>query len=243
MATGAARDNPLGERAYNELLHRLITLEIRPGDALSEESLAADLGVGLTPVRRAIQRLAQEGLVRVYPRRATIAEEVRLSDIQHLWEIRVPLEETAAFYAAHRASARHKSELEMLAQRLEDPPTDAGGVLELHRRVHEAVAEASMNPFIADRTAKLLNLTLRCWHVLHQSGSLKDHDLRPHHLPLLRAIVDGDPDAAVSASRLHVHQSMPDGLTHDHRAPQPVMSRAMESLTEADLRSVGSRAR
>jgi DNA-binding GntR family transcriptional regulator len=219
MATAdSAPDGPLGERAYRELLHRLITLDIAPGDTLSEDTLAREIGVGVTPVRRAIQRLSQEGLVRVYPRRATIAEEVRISDMQHLWEIRVPLEETAAFHAARRASAAHVRELQRLAALLEDPPTEPVAVLELHRRVHEAVAQASMNPFIADSTAKLLNLTLRCWHVLHQSGSLRDHDLRPHHVPLLRAIIDRDPDAAVAASRLHVEQSIPADLPLDTRA-------------------------
>jgi GntR family transcriptional regulator, rspAB operon transcriptional repressor len=232
--TDAVPDGPLGERAYRELLRRLITLDIRPGDTLSEDTLAAEIGVGVTPVRRAIQRLSQEGLVRVYPRRATIAEEVRISDMQHLWEIRVPLEETAAFHAAQRASGAHIGELERLASRLEDPPTDPAAVLELHRRVHEAIADASMNPFIADSTTKLLNLTLRCWHVLHQSGSLRDHDLRPHHLPLLRAIIDRDAEAAVDASRLHVRQSVPDDLPLDPRTAQVV---------RPELSSAGPRAR
>lgn len=207
MTANGGPDLALGERAYQELLRRLITLEIRPGEPLSEDALASDLGLGVTPVRRAIQRLAQEGLVRIYPRRATIAEQVRHSDIRHLWEIRTPLEESAAFYAATRASDAHRRELESLLGRLEDPPHDAAAVLDLHRRVHEAVGEASMNPFIADGTTKLLNLTLRCWHLLHQSGSLQDHDLRPHHVPLLRAILDRDPGAAVAASRLHVKHS------------------------------------
>jgi DNA-binding GntR family transcriptional regulator len=222
--SGSVPDGPLGERAYRELLHRLITLDIAPGDTLSEETLANEIGVGVTPVRRAIQRLSQEGLVRVYPRRATIAEVVRISDMQHLWEIRVPLEEAAAFHAARRASATHRGELERLVARLEDPPTEPVAVLELHRRVHEAIAQASMNPFIADSTAKLLNLTLRCWHVLHQSGGLRDHDLRPHHVPLLRAIIDRDPDAAVAATRLHVAHSIPEDLPLDTRAPLSVGS-------------------
>lgn len=236
MATtsGSLPDGPLGERAYGELLHRLITLDIPPGDTLSEETLAQEIGVGVTPVRRAIQRLSQEGLVRVYPRRATIAEEVRISDMQHLWEIRVPLEETAAFHAARRASAAHLAELQRLTARLEDPPTEPVAVLELHRRVHEAIAQASMNPFIADSTAKLLNLTLRCWHVLHQSGSLRDHDLRPHHVPLLRAIIDRDPGAAVSASRLHVEQSIPADLPLDTGV---VPRSAQQPGTAADLES------
>jgi DNA-binding GntR family transcriptional regulator len=209
MAPYGGSDVALGERAYQELLRRLITLEIRPGEPLSEFALATDLGVGVTPVRRAVQRLAQEGLVRIYPRRATIAEQVRYSDLQHLWEIRTPLEETAAFYAAKRATEGHRRELAALLVRLEDPPQDATAVLELHRRVHEAIGAASMNPFVADGTTKLLNLTLRCWHVQHQSGSLQDHDLRPHHVPLLRAILERDPDAAVAASHRHVEQSLP----------------------------------
>ncbi|MGH3368027.1 MAG: GntR family transcriptional regulator [Nocardioidaceae bacterium] len=232
MTANGSPDVALGERAYRELLRRLITLEIRPGEPLSEYSLAAELGTGVTPVRRAIQRLAQEGLVRIYPRRATIAEEVRLSDIQHLWEIRTPLEETAAFYAAKRASDTHRRELEALLARLEEPPHDPTAVLDLHRRVHEAVGEASMNPFIAEGTTKLLNLTVRCWHVLHRSGGLRDHDLRPHHVPLLQAILDRDPEAALDASRLHVEHSLPS----DH----PQMPR---SAREGVRRRVRSRAR
>jgi DNA-binding GntR family transcriptional regulator len=245
MATsGSVPDGPLGERAYRELLHRLITLDIAPGDTLSEETLANEIGVGVTPVRRAIQRLSQEGLVRVYPRRATIAEVVRISDMQHLWEIRVPLEEAAAFHAARRASAAHLGELERLVAGLEDPPTEPVAVLELHRRVHEAVAQASMNPFIADSTAKLLNLTLRCWHVLHQSGSLRDHDLRPHHIPLLRAIIDRNPEAAVAASRLHVEQSIPEDLPLDTRAPHSVGSDPdWATGLEAALGAASTRAR
>ncbi len=236
VTAGGTTGGPLGERAYSELLHRLITLEIPPGAALSEESLAAELGVGVTPIRRALARLAQEGLLRVYPRRATIVEEVRISDVQHLWEIRVPLEETAAFYAAQRASPSHKRHLHELIGQLEDPPTEAGEVLELHRRVHEAVAAASMNPFIADRTAKLLNLTLRCWHVLHRSGSLDDHDLRPHHLPLLEAIIEGDPDAAVAASRLHVKRSL---SASGPNGPRAVRAAAPPEISERRPSQVG----
>jgi DNA-binding GntR family transcriptional regulator len=211
-------DGALGERAYQSLLQRLITLDIGPGEVLSEHSLARELGLGVTPIRRAIQRLAQEGLVRVYPRRATIAEEVRLSDIQHLWEIRTPLEETAAYYAAQRASDAHRRELQDLLRILEDPPTSAAEVLDLHRRVHEAIARASMNPYVAASMTRLLNLTLRCWHVLHQSGSLQNHDLRPHHVPLLQAILDSDPGAAVAASRLHVEHSTAGDLAHPPRS-------------------------
>jgi DNA-binding GntR family transcriptional regulator len=225
MAAHGGSDVALGDRAYHELLRRLITLQIRPGEPLSEDALAADLGVGVTPVRRAIQRLAQEGLVRIYPRRATIAEHVRYSDIQHLWEIRTPLEETAAFYAAKRASEEHRQELVALLDRLEDPPQEATAVLDLHRRVHEAIGAASMNPFVADGTTKLLNLTLRCWHVLHQSGSLQNHDLRPHHVPLLRAILDRDPEAAVAASRFHVEHSIPPELGAGPRSTRPGVRR------------------
>jgi DNA-binding GntR family transcriptional regulator len=242
-ANNGAPDGALGERAYQQLLRKLITLEIRPGEVLSEDALSQELGLGVTPIRRAVQRLAQEGLVRVYPRRATIAEPVRLSDIQYLWEIRTPLEETAAYYAALRASDAHRRELQGLVQALEDPPTDAAEVLGLHREVHEAIARASMNPFIAESMTKLLNLTLRCWHVLHQSGSLQDHDLRPHHLPLLRAVVDADPGAAVAASRLHVEHSTAGDLAHPPRSSRAGRSRQRRAHRASDVGSAGARSR
>jgi DNA-binding GntR family transcriptional regulator len=58
----------LTEQAYNRLEEMIVTLKLAPGAILSEQTLSAELGIGRTPIREALQRLAREGLVLVLPK-------------------------------------------------------------------------------------------------------------------------------------------------------------------------------
>src|SRR5688572_18605655 len=74
---GARADNPitLTERAYRELEEQIVTLQLKPGEFLSEYALSENLAIGRTPIREALQRLAQEGLVTVRPRKGILVSE------------------------------------------------------------------------------------------------------------------------------------------------------------------------
>ncbi len=61
----------IAERAYLELRDRIVKLRFAPGTVLREDELMADLGIGRTPLREAVKRLALESFVAVQPRRGT----------------------------------------------------------------------------------------------------------------------------------------------------------------------------
>ena len=97
-ATGA-RSGPgglLADRAYVELRDQIVTLAIPPGAPINEESLGRALGLGRTPLREAIKRLALENLVAVQPRRGTFVSAVEAADIVNInettnyWENHLP---------------------------------------------------------------------------------------------------------------------------------------------------------
>ena len=69
------RAETLTEQAYNRLEEMIVTLRFAPGAVLSEQALATEIGIGRTPVREALQRLAREGLVLVLPRKAIIVTD------------------------------------------------------------------------------------------------------------------------------------------------------------------------
>lgn len=74
---------------YETLRHKVLTLELRPGAALSENDLAAALGVSRTPVRESLILLAREGLVQVFPQVGSFVARVdpeRVADAQFLRE-------------------------------------------------------------------------------------------------------------------------------------------------------------
>lgn len=84
------------DKVYSAILELLINLRFKPGEKISEESVAALLGVSRTPVREALRRLAADGLVDIFPRRGVYAKEITARDILELYEIRMCLEIQAA---------------------------------------------------------------------------------------------------------------------------------------------------
>ena len=91
------RANPLStqtvmQAVYQRLLHEILTLELKPGEALSENMLADRLGVSRTPVREALVLLATKQLVDIYPQRKTIVAPIRISNLKKSQFIRESLE-------------------------------------------------------------------------------------------------------------------------------------------------------
>src|ERR1700735_4578935 len=120
MTTATTRRDPpgsrelLADRAYAELRDRIVTLGIAPGAPIDEDQLGSELGIGRTPVREAIKRLALENLVTVFPRRGTFASEINITDLADISDVRTQLEGHAALRAAQRITPARRAEVEEL---------------------------------------------------------------------------------------------------------------------------------
>ena len=84
---GAAADT-LTEQAYRLIEEQIVTLNLKPGDVLSEQLLSATLKIGRTPIREALQRLAREGLVTILPRKGILVADVNPRSQLLLLEVR-----------------------------------------------------------------------------------------------------------------------------------------------------------
>ena len=142
----------IAERAYRELRDRIVTLRLAPGTALREDELMAELGIGRTPLREAVKRLALEGFVAVQPRRGTYVTGVDAAEIVHITELRAELEAYAAALAARRMDAATRLEaadlLEQVARLARDDDHEA--LMQVDRRIHAFVWAASGNPYLVD---------------------------------------------------------------------------------------------
>ncbi|MEV8568451.1 GntR family transcriptional regulator [Streptomyces sp. NPDC051322] len=146
----------------HELLRaRIIRLELEPGTALSENDLAAELGVSRTPVRESLILLGDEGLVDVYPQLGTFVSRIRLSDITAAQFIREALECAALQDAAGRASERDLTDLRRLLRAQEDSAQD-GDMDEFfqldedfHARLMAVGGHAPAWPVVAQAKAQL----------------------------------------------------------------------------------------
>ncbi len=197
----------LADRAYEGLRDQIVTLRIRPGEPIDEDQVSHELGMGRTPVREALKRLALERLVVVYPRRGTFASDINITDLAHISDVRAVVEAHAARRAAERLTAPRRAELqEFLIEldRLSDV-ADRATLIDLDARVHRFVYRCADNPYLAETCGRYLNLSLRIWHLaLDRMQTLSRHV--DGHREVLLAIADGAPDRAARALTGHIEE-------------------------------------
>jgi DNA-binding GntR family transcriptional regulator len=193
----------LTERAYVELRDRIVSLSLPPGSPLVEDALMAELGIGRTPIREAIKRLALEDLVTIYPRRGTFVSEIEITDLAQISDVRLQLEAHAAYRAAQNATAADRDEADALRHELDAPQSTAEELMRLDARIHRFVYRCSGNPYLVSTLERYLNLSLRIWYRVidrlpHLEGSVYEHR------DLLAAVRDGDAERARELASAHV---------------------------------------
>ena len=193
----------LSDRAYAAIRDRLVALEIAPGAPLDEDGLMAELGVGRTPVREAIRRLALEGLVVVYPRRGTFAAAINITSLSDITDVRVQLEGRAAELAATLADDDDRREAAELIATLAAAEPSQRSLIELDARVHRFVYRCSRNPYLAQDLDRYLNMSLRIWRLTWDRLPPLQDRVREHQ-ELLELIRRGDAAGARALARAHV---------------------------------------
>ena len=201
----AANARSLSDQAYFRLRELIVTLELEPGSLVRERELMARLGLGRTPVREALRRLAQERLVEVYPRHGIFVSSVDVGDLAALSEVRGSLEAFAGRLAAKRATDAERDEAAALLVELDEAAGqhDERTLIELDQRIHRHVYRCAHNPFLEATLNEYYVLTLRVWFVALDRVSRLE-DAVQEHRSLLEAIRDGDGDGAERIMRDHV---------------------------------------
>jgi DNA-binding GntR family transcriptional regulator len=201
---GAAAGS-LADRAYFAIRDRIVALELSPGAVIEERALIEALGIGRTPIREALRRLAQEKLVEVYPRRGMFVTGVDVRDLARLSEVRAVLESEAARLAAQRASEGERAELGVLIDELRAPGVRGGRELvALDERIHRSVYRCAHNQFLEATLEEYFVLALRIWYLaLDQAMELEGAVLA--HGALLEAIRGADGERAAALMADHVH--------------------------------------
>jgi DNA-binding GntR family transcriptional regulator len=172
---------------------------------LREDELMAELGIGRTPLREAVKRLALEGFVAVQPRRGTYVTGVDAAEIVHITELRAELEGYAAGLAARRMDAAARRAAEALLEEIErlGREDDQEALMRLDRRIHALVWDASGNPYLLETLERHFSLSLRIWYVVLDRVPGLAHAVHDQ-TELLRALADRDARRAHALMRDHV---------------------------------------
>jgi DNA-binding GntR family transcriptional regulator len=195
-----SRVESLADKAYEQIRGLIVALELAPGAVIDERELIERLGIGRTPVREALRRLAQERLVEVYPRRGMFVTGVDVRELARLSEVRTVLEPEAARLAAERATDADREEFAALLEEL-----GAGGddLMGLDERIHRAVYRAAHNDLLEATLEQYYVLALRIWSIALDRAHELEAAVEAHRA-LLEAISDGDGERAAETMRAHV---------------------------------------
>ena len=191
--------------AYRRLKEKIITVELPPASLIDEGSLAAELQMGLTPVRQALRRLALENLVVILPRRGTIVADVNISDLHKIFEMRQELEPLASSLAAQRATPSQIAEMHELAVQVRDTTAsqEIGQLLRFDQRMHMSLWQAAHNEFLEETLDRLYNHVLRLWNLSPiQTASVQQ--AMEDHLTVFEAVARRDVEQAAGLMRVHV---------------------------------------
>ena len=188
------------QRAYRILEGLIVTLDLAPGSVTTEGALIERLALGRTPVREAIQRLEWEGLLEVRARAGLAVAPLHAADWLKVIDARRGVEGILARSAARHVTkqgARLFHDAALAMQR----SVVSGNVLaflEADKALDEALAAAADNPFAARLAAPLQTHSRRFWFRYKADTGLAES--AEHHVEVIRAILDGDTEAAEAES-------------------------------------------
>ncbi|HEY1542016.1 MAG TPA: GntR family transcriptional regulator [Xanthobacteraceae bacterium] len=172
-AAPAMRAETLTEQAYRAVEEQIVTLRLKPGDVLSEQMLSAAFGIGRTPIREALQRLAREGLVTILPRKGILVSDLNPRTQLLVLEVRRELERLLSRAGAERATAAQRTELLRVADGMDRAAktNDDMAFMRLDREMNGLMIEAAHNDYAARSMKLLQGLSRRFWYMHYREAA------------------------------------------------------------------------
>ncbi len=174
--------------------------ELRPASMVSEQALMELTGLGRTPVREAIQRLALTHMLRVHPNRGIEIPSASVEDQLSRLEVRRSLEILAVRLACERATSTDHADMDMLQKALTND-FSLQDYSETVRKTHLLIIKAAQDPYLETLMTPLQSLSRRFW-IMHVKDVTKEVSIgRTLHGGILRAICLREVAAAERASQ------------------------------------------
>lgn len=195
----------LSDTAYQTIKRKIITLEYRPGQYLSELQICKSLNIGRMPVHSALHRLMVEGLVEIIPRKGVIVRPNSLNEVLALLEARWLIEPFCAGMAVARASPQDVEILRGIIEAAREAAqrADTERFMELDVRFHATLARIAGNSILEDTLKGLHDRVARIWylHVWQKNDMLLTYD---EHSAVFDGIACGNKEAATAAMQQHL---------------------------------------
>jgi GntR family transcriptional regulator, carbon starvation induced regulator len=220
----AAAASTLASKIAQRLRHDIVTGVLKPGMKLRTEDLTTRYGVGATPVREALNRLASDGLAVLSDKRGFRVPQVSIEELEDLTLTRCWIQELAIKDSIAHADAQWEEEIVLAFHRLSRaaPSGPAGEHNQgpqwepLHRAFHEALISRCRSQRLRDYTHVLFDQADRYRHLGAEIDTSRD--LLGEHRALMEAVLAHDVTRALECSNRHIQETTDAVLAHLRRA-------------------------
>jgi DNA-binding GntR family transcriptional regulator len=190
---------------YRELRSQILSLEIPPGAKLAEATLASTFGVSATPVRDALGRLCQEGLVQVGPGHGYRVAPLTVTDVAELCDLRFTLEIGVVRFVIERVGSADISHLRELSARTGDTGLDAASLIQANIDFHLALAGTTGNQRLVTCLATVMESSTRFFRL--GLSAFAEHPMQLGHDRLIDAIESAELSTAMELCREEAYGS------------------------------------
>ncbi len=223
-------------RAYEFLESAILTGRFKPRERLVEQELAERIKVSRTPIREALRRLEERGLVRILPRRGAVVSDISQADVEGIYAVRSHLEVLASQLAVERIGPEGVERVREMERAHASLAVggDVRGLMLANDRFHDAIYIAAGNPCLFE----LIQQLRRQVHAVRfNAWSRPDRIARSvaEHHQILQALQLRDATRLVALTREHLRVAKEIYLAHLGSRPEPPVwvEAAGESLTAA----------
>jgi DNA-binding GntR family transcriptional regulator len=189
---------------YEKLKEMIISNDLKPGEKLLQEKLAARLGVSRTPLLKALQMLEYEFLVESIPRRGMVVKKLSIDEMCDIYDVREGIETVAVRLVTERISDKQLRQLVSIWRPFKyQESIDSDKYRKADDRFHALVLEYSNNRILQ----KIYSQSLVQFRVEQMGLMRPPQETIPEHLAIVDAIEKKDATRAVNELRNHLQKS------------------------------------
>lgn len=199
----------VADQVYFDLRGRILSGQIAQGERIVEASIAKSLGISRAPVREAVNRLTEAGLLESRTHYGTSVIQMSPEKIRELYAVRNAVEALAVRAVTERHTPEDIKALRVLIDKMSEFARngDLAGLVDAELEFHETLWRMAKNPYI-EKVAGLLFDHLRLALTVDNAAYANLMDVAQEHEPLVQAIETRDPDKAASALAAHIMTSL-----------------------------------
>lgn len=196
----------LKQQAYDEIKRKIVTCEYAPNTLLNEELLREELHVSRTPIRDALSRLEQKGLITILPKKGFMVSSLSINDINMVFEVRMMYEPYALLHYGSRIPYSVLTHSYELLSDL-DAMSEDWAFFQADDAFHAAVVQAIGNRFLLQTYEWIQDQNLRFRVMTGQTSAPRLEDTSKEHTRILEACLKKDWSEAASAMKDHLINS------------------------------------